>query len=91
MTDLEKKQEELAKKFEAGTLGSTDSTDIKKNRERLVRTWVGNFFSVKKYVNQAKKDNVSIASKKELMDYIVAQWESNSSDEDEAVKELFAA
>ena len=79
-------------KLQGGDTSDTEvKSDLKKNRERAAKDWVGHFFSVNKYVSQAKEDGVVIASEKELVAYIVAQWEHSASDKDSAVAELFAA
>jgi len=93
MNEQEKRQAELAAKYEAGGLGTeaSNTDDKKKNRSRAAKEWVNHFFGVSKYVNQAKEDGVVIKTEEELTAYIVAQWEHTASDKDTAVAELFAA
>ena len=91
MTEQEKKQAALAAKYEAGSLGSTDTVDDKKkNRQRAGRDWVQHFFAVQKIVNQAKEDGLSFKSEEELVAHIVSGWENSASDKDSAIADLFA-
>ena len=88
LTEAEKQYQKL----QGGDTSDVEvKSDLKKNRERAAKDWVGHFFSVQKYVNQAKEDGVSITSEKELVAYIVGQWETTASDKDSAVADLFAA
>ena len=93
MTEQEKRQAELAAKYEGGNLGTDAGVagDKKKNRERAASEWINHYLGVVKYVNQAKEDGVVIKSEAELKAYIVAQWEHTSSDKDDAIASLFAA
>ncbi len=92
MTEQEKKQAELAAKYESGSLGSTDNVDDKKkNRLKAAKDWTNHFFQVTKIVNQAKEEGLSFKSEEELTAYIVAGWENSASEKDSAVAGLFAA
>ena len=87
LTEAEKQYQKL----QGGDTSDVEvKSDLKKNRERAAKDWVQHFFSVSKYVNQAKEDGVAIKSEKELIAYIVAQWEHSATDKDDAIAELFA-
>ena len=91
LTELEKRQAELAKKFESGNLsGTTDGNDAHAKRERMVKNWVQDYFTTMKYVNQAKEDGKKFTTQQELVDYIVAELEGNAEEKDNAVSALFA-
>ena len=92
LTAQEQKQADLAAKYEAGSLGSTDNVDDKKkNRSRAAKDWVNHFFQVTKIVNQAKEDGLSFKTEEELTAHIVAGWEGTAEEKDTAVSALFAA
>jgi len=86
MTEQEQKQADLAAKYEAGTLGSTDTVDDKhKKRTKAASEWVQHFNSVVDLIEEADGD-VDITNTDALVALLVQSWEDKSDQKDAKTK-----
>ncbi len=80
MTEQEKRQADLAAKYEAGTLG-TESTDDQKGRHRAAEQWYAHFESVLTLIEDADKDK-PMGTKEQIVAALIASWDAKKADAD---------